>query len=251
MAEDRPWHEDGEFWELLDPVLFTEKRWGIVEEEVNGIVELVSLKKGEKVLDLCCGPGRHSLELARRGFAVTGVDRTPPYLERARAAAEKEGLSIEFIHEDMRNFCRPDAFDVAINYYTSFGYFRDRTEDEKILKNLFCSLRPGGRLLMELMGREVLALIFQPRDWLEKDGVFLLEERKIDENWTWIDNRWIVFKDGKKKEFSLSLRLYSAVELMSLLESVGFRELSAYGNITGTPYDHTAKRLVVTAKKAG
>ncbi|KPJ59525.1 MAG: hypothetical protein AMJ46_10950 [Latescibacteria bacterium DG_63] len=251
MTVEKPWHEDNEFWKLLDPVLFSEKRWAVTEEEVAGIIKLTSLEPGERVLDLCCGPGRHSLELARRGFVVTGVDRTLPYLERARAATEKEGLSVEFVHEDMRNFCRPGAFDVAMNYYTSFGYFRDKSENEKVLKNLFSSLRPGGRLLLELMGREVLARIFRERDWLERDGVFLLEERKVEDNWTWIDNRWIVFKDGKKKEFSLTLRLYSAVDLSSILESVGFEETKSYGDIAGSPYDHTAKRLILAAKKPG
>jgi SAM-dependent methyltransferase len=214
-------------------------------------VELTSLQEGESVLDLCCGPGRHSLELARRGFVVTGVDKTPRYLERAKAAAHQEGLSVEFVQEDMRRFCRPDAFDVAINFYTSFGYFEDKAEDGQVLKNLFASLKPGGRLLMELMGREVLAMIFRERDWLERDGVFLLEERNVEDNWTWIKNRWIVFKNGKKKEFALNLRLYSAVELAALLESVGFEEVRSFGDVSGSAYDHSAKRLVLASRKPG
>ncbi|UCF79044.1 MAG: class I SAM-dependent methyltransferase [Candidatus Eiseniibacteriota bacterium] len=249
MKEEKPWHEDHTFWDLLGPILFTERRWGLVPEEVDGIVELASLRTGEKVLDLCCGPGRHSLELARRGFVVTGVDRTLPYLERAKAAAEKEGLSVEFVHDDMRSFRRPGAFDGAISYYTSFGYFSDAAEERRVLENLFSSLAPGGRLLMELIGREVLARIFKERDWLDIDGTFLLEERKVEEDWTWINNRWIVFKNGKKKEFLLNMRLYSAAELKASLESAGFESVSSYGDITGTPYDHTAKRLIVTAKK--
>src|SRR5207244_6079914 len=80
---------------------------------------------------------------------------------------------------------------------TSFGYFENPQEDRQVAMNISHSLKPRGVLVMEMMGKEVLARIFQERDWHEEDGVLILEERKIRSGWDWIDARWILFQDGK------------------------------------------------------
>ena len=95
MSEDKPWHEDDDFWETLYPLLFSERRWEAVEAEADAIIELLSLRPGARILDLCCGPGRHSLELARRDFVVTGVDRTSMYIQKAKAAADENPSAVK------------------------------------------------------------------------------------------------------------------------------------------------------------
>lgn len=244
------WHEDKDFWRTMAPYLFATERWEEAPREVDAVLRLAEVPVGSQVLDLCCGTGRHSLELARRGFQVTAVDRNSEYLNRARAQARKEGLEIEFAHEDMRWFQRPSAFRLAINLYTSFGYFEDPQEDLRVAQNLCTSLMPSGKLVMEMMGREVLARIFRKRDWQPtEDGGFFLEERKPSPDWTWMDNRWILVKGGKIKEFHISLRLYGASELALLLRRCGFGDVKLFGSLQGLPYDHTAKRLVALAVK--
>ncbi len=244
------WHSDDTFWETLSDWMFPPERWQMTGKEVDHILALLNLPKGASILDMPCGPGRHALELARRGFHVTGVDRTAAYLDRARRQAEAEGLHVEWVEADMRAFRRPNAFDAILNLFTSFGYFEDPAEDRRVAENFFASLKPGGQLLMEMMGKEVLARIFQERDWREDEsGALLLEERKITRNWGRLENRWILIRDGQRREFRLSLRLYSAVELTALLAGVGFIELEAYGSLAGEPYDQTARRLTVLARK--
>lgn len=244
------WHEDDDFWRTMAPCLFARERWEGTSAEVDEVLRLTEVPPGSRVLDLCCGLGRHSLEMARRGFRVTAVDRTAEYLDRAKAQAEAEGLEIEFVQEDMRQFRRPSAFHLALNLYTSFGYFQDPQEDWKVAQGLCASLKPGGKLVMEMMGREVLARIFRERDWRStEDGGFVLEERKPSPDWTWMDNRWILVKDGKVKEFHISHRLYGASDLAGLLRECGFGDVRLFGSLEGTPYDHTAKRLVVLAVK--
>ena len=104
------WFEDDALWENLESFLFFQFRSdAITVREAEQILTLVHPPPGAAVLDLCCGPGRHSLEFARRGFQVTGVDRTARYLDTARAAATREGLTVEFVQEDMRHFHRPEA----------------------------------------------------------------------------------------------------------------------------------------------
>lgn len=246
------WHENDVFWESWAPQMFTERRWEMASEEVDAVVQLLDLSPGAHVLDLCCGPGRHSLELARRGFRVTGVDRTADYLERARQRAAEEGLEVEFVLEDMRAFRRPEMFDAAVNLFTSFGYFEDPAEDLQVVQNLYASLKPGGRLLMEMMGKEVLARIFLESNWHEnEDGVLVLEKRKIRSGWDWIDNRWIIIDGEERREFAVGHRLYSGAELAALLRQAGFGSITLYGGLAGGPYDHTAQRLAVVAQKPG
>jgi SAM-dependent methyltransferase len=247
MADEPVWHDDDAFWEALAPWFFHEERLERTQAEVDQLLELLGLEAGAAVLDLCCGPGRHSLELARRGFAVTGVDRTAEYLARARRGAAAEGLDVELVHEDMRSFVRPGAFDAAVSLFTSFGYFRDIEEDRTVLRHLRACLKGGGRLVMELMGKEVLAAKFRPRDWDERDGALLLQERQVADGWSWIDNRWILIDGTGRREFTVSHRLYSAGELRRELLDAGFADVALYGGLDGSPYDHNAGRLVAVA----
>lgn len=241
------WHEDDRFWELFAPKLFTRDHWERASEEVGQVISLLGIRPGARVLDLCCGPGRHSLEFARKGYRVTGVDRTEKYLEAAREKAAREGLDIEFIREDMRVFRRAGAFDAAVNLYTSFGYFEDPADDRKVVENIRSSLADGGKAVIEMMGKEVLARVFRERDWYEKDGVFLLEERAVDPGWSRIRNRWILVRESGPTEYRLELRLYSGAELSSLLLSSGFRSVELFGHLRGIPYDQGAERLVAVA----
>jgi SAM-dependent methyltransferase len=249
MSEAKPWYQDDALWEVVDPILFDERRWSNAPAEVEAIVALLGIEPGARVLDLCCGVGRHALEFARRGFHVTGVDRTQLYLDRASAKAAQEGLGIEFVREDMRTFCRPGAFDAIVNLFTSFGYFCDPKENRQVATNVYRSLKPGGAFVIELMGKEILARIFQERDWQEQDGAFILYERRVTDSWSWMENRWILLKEGERTEMRLSHRIYSAAELRALLGSCGFAPVDAYGDLEGRAYDHVARRLVVVACK--
>ena len=146
MPKPAQWYADDKFWKTLAPWMFTEKRWANAPAEVDQILNLLALPPQPTVLDLCCGPGRHSLELARRGAKVTGVDRTAAYVAEARKRARAARLKVEFVKQDMRRFCRPNAFDAVINMFTAFGYFENPAEDRRVLVNVNRSLKPGGTL---------------------------------------------------------------------------------------------------------
>jgi SAM-dependent methyltransferase len=244
------WFEDDGLWERLEGFLFSQFRSReSTVREAEQILGLVHPPQGAAVLDLCCGPGRHALEFARRGFRVTGVDRTARYLATARAAATREGLTVEFVQEDMRHFHRPAAFDLALNLFSSFGYFADEAENLRVLRQLHGSLKPGGQVLLEMVGKEPLARTFQPRTWhrhVERDE-YLLEERIVREGWRWIEHHWIWIRGIEQQDFTFGIRLYSGAELTDLLAEAGFAEVRLYGSLAGTPYDQTAQRLVAVA----
>ncbi|MFO7992005.1 MAG: hypothetical protein R6U61_06920 [Thermoplasmata archaeon] len=99
------------------------------------------------------------------------------------------------------------------------------------------------------MGKEIIARIFQKRDWYQKDGVYYLEERSVTDDWSRMSNRWITIDQGEVNEFAIDHRLYSAHELEEMLEKAGFVGIQAYGDLHGSPYDENAKRLILTARK--
>ncbi|HTO21549.1 MAG TPA: methyltransferase domain-containing protein [Spirochaetia bacterium] len=246
----RPWHERDEFWETMADHMFTPARLAQAAEDIDHVLQLAAAPRGARVLDLCCGPGRHSLELARRGFTVTAVDRTQAYLDRAAAKARELGLqSVAFLKDDMREFRKPGAFDLVINLFTSFGYFEDPAEDLRVMENIRQSMEPGGKLVMEMLGKEPLAARFRPHDWYEEGGVLFLEDRVLSRDWSWIDTRWIRIEGTRRSEFTLSHRVYSAAELSALARRAGFIETRAFGSLEGIPYDHQASRLVLVATR--
>jgi SAM-dependent methyltransferase len=152
------------------------------------------------VLDLPRGIGRHSVELARRGLRVTAVDRTQVYLEQPRGAARVAGLPIEFAQADMRTFQPEQAFDAAFNLWTSFGSSDDPGDDLQTMRNFFACLRPGGRLVMELSGKEALAKQFTPRTWRElPDGTLLAQHHMVEQDWTWVVSRWVIVQGGQRQ----------------------------------------------------
>ncbi|MDR1142776.1 MAG: class I SAM-dependent methyltransferase [Spirochaetaceae bacterium] len=238
---------------------------------VFGAASLRSAEDPPACLDLCCGFGRIGLELARQGFALTGVDITGPYLETAREDAAAEGLDAEFILEDVRLFKRPGAFDIAVNLYNSFGYFEDPADDKRLVRNAFESLKPGGVFFIETLGKEILARDFVESEWFRRAGFFVLTEYKALDSWGAMKNTWRLIPErnypagagnkglsakdpaieGGVIEKTFVHRLYAASELRALLLEAGFASAEVYGDWDERPYDSTAVKLIVLGRKAG
>ncbi|MFB3785058.1 MAG: class I SAM-dependent methyltransferase [bacterium] len=243
------WFEDESFWEMLYPMLFNDGILKKSEADAAKIIDLVS-PRGKAVLDLCCGPGRMALAFAARGYHVTGVDRTRFYLEQAKRHAEERGVRIEWIEDDMRRFKRPDAFDLVLNMLTSFGYFEDREEDRVVLENIFHSLKAGGYCLIDIMGKEVLARIFQATtSEALPDGSILVMRHKIIDEWTRVETEWIHVRDGSSKIYKFHHALYSGRELKDRLQQVGFRKVRLLGDLDGQEYGYGSARLYALAQK--
>lgn len=249
-AQDENWFADDGFWAAYAPLMFDSARWAEVPAVVDGIVRLSGARPGCAVLDSCCGPGRHALEFARRGFQVTGVDRTGPYLEAARESASAEGLAVDFVQADARAFERPGAFALALNLFTSFGYFATPEEDQLMLSRLYSSLASGGILVMELAGKETAVRNFIEGEWFEKDGKTILTEFTVVGAWEGLRNRWIILDENGRMDRSWVQRLYAGTELRALLQGAGFTKVDLYGSFDGEPYGPKARSLVAVAAKA-
>jgi len=244
------WFEDESFWREMYPYMFDEQRFAAADEQVRKILKLTGIRRGA-VLDLCCGPGRHSVALAKRGFQVTGVDRTRFLLNKARRHAKSARAKVEFVHSDMRDFVRPGAFRLVLNLFTSFGYFNKKDDDRQVLRNMFLSLRAGGVCVIDVFGKERIAKGFaSATSTRNPDGSLPIQLHEIFDDWTRIRNEWIILKGNRARRYKFHHTLYTGQELKDRLLQAGFAEVKLYGGFDGQPYGFDAPRLVAVARKA-
>jgi SAM-dependent methyltransferase len=249
-ARKKEWFDDDSFWREMYPFMFPEQRFAGAEKQVKKAVALAK-PKGRSALDLCCGPGRCTIALAKKGFSATGVDKTKFLLDKARAKARAARVKIEWVQEDMRDFLRPGAFALALNLFTSFGYFDNKQEDIMVLENILASLQPGGVCLIDVLGKERLAKILQsPITTILPDGAIWIDRHEVFDDWTRVRNDWLVIRNGKTKNFKFHVNLYSGQELRERMERVGFTGVTLYGNLDGAEYGPNAERLIAIGRKA-
>lgn len=249
MSDSHEWFQDESLWELTHPILFTPELWEAATANIGKLRTVLHLDPPATILDLCCGPGRYAIPLAAQGYQVTAVDRTRFFLNELQTRSAEASVDIEIVESDMRAFCRPNAFDAAINMLTSFGYLDDPEDDIKVLQNLLASLKPGGRLLMEVTPREWLIHTYQARDWYRRDDRFLLCEREFVDSFARLHNHWILIHGSLRREWDFSLRLYGAGDLCTLMRKLGFSSATAMGSLDGAPCDLKSSRLYIVATK--
>lgn len=247
---DSKWFANEAFWEWSFPFMFPAQRFEQATQEVQQLMQLSGVDGGA-MLDLACGPGRHSVALARRGFDVTGVDRSAFLLNHARHYAEAEGVSVEWLEEDMRAFRRVDTYNLAISIFTSFGYFESAEENQQVLENVRACLKPSGKCVIHVLGKEPLAHKFVATEVkeLDDDGL-LIQHRRIIEDWSRLRADWIVVRASLAERFSFCVWIYSGSELRQMLLDAGFGSVELYGSLEGSPYDLYASRLVAVATKS-
>jgi len=249
LNRDSEWFANEAFWKWSFRFMFPEKRFATAPAEIDQICELSGVQRG-RVLDMACGPGRHSVEFARRGYEVTGVDRSAFLLDHARSQAKRDGVEVEWLENDMRRFRRPASYDLGLSLYTSFGFFERAEDNESVLHNLQASLKSGGRCVLDVLGREVLARKFAPCDVKEIEGGSLLVSRRtVTDDWTHIATEWIEIRGAEVERFGFRIWIYSGSELRQMLLDAGFASIELYGSFEGTPYDPDAGRLVAVATK--
>ncbi|GAB3459571.1 SAM-dependent methyltransferase [Actinophytocola sediminis] len=211
------------------------------------IATVAGLEPGAEVLDLACGHGRIANRLAARGCAVTGLDASPLFLDRARADAGALGVEVDFRLGDMRELAWTARFDVVVNWFTAFGYFDD-DGNRRVLTEVARALRPGGRFVVELNHLPWLLRNFRPSSVLELDGDLLIDRNTFDPLTNRVSVDRVTIRDGVRRNTRFFTRLYAVAELRALLHTAGFAEVTAFGE-GGTPLTMDSRRLIVVATR--
>jgi SAM-dependent methyltransferase len=155
-------------------------------------------------------------------------------------------VTARLVRGDMLTFAEPESYDVVLNVFTSFGYFDDPADNARVLRNAWRSLVPGGRLLLDLMGKEVLAgWIGRPQVVDLDDGAWVVQRDTVLDGWRRLRTDWTLVRGGTARDVSITSWLYSGAELCALLAEAGFTDVSCHGGFDGSPYDQRARRLVV------
>jgi SAM-dependent methyltransferase len=223
----------------------------LTSREADGVVRILGVKTGKSILDLCCGYGRHSLELARRGFKVTGYDLSSCFLKRAIKTAESLKLKVKFVQGDMREIPFKSKFDAVINMFTSFGYFQSERENLQVLKGVSKVLKPKGSFLLDIINREFILRNFQRRRWVQKKDFWMLEDSLFDPFTSRQETtRTLIFENQPKKEYFFSLRLYTLTEIILSLKKAGFLTEQVFGDFELNEYSIDSPRMILLAKKA-
>ena len=244
------WFADETFWEVLYPFLFTKGRFAAAAGEVEEIMHLAGIGSGT-LLDLACGPGRHAVCFAKAGFNVTGVDLSRFLLRKAADHALLQHQSVEWVEQDMRSFVRPEAFDLALSMLSSFGYFEADEDNRKVLQNICQSLRPEGRFVLDIAGKEILARIFQPVSAESLPGVgTLFVRRAFVGDYSQIENEWTyISEEDTVKRYVMRHWVYSARELRLMLHDAGFKLVDFFGELSRKRYEPGAGRLIAVATR--
>jgi SAM-dependent methyltransferase len=218
-------------------------------KEVDFINDVLHIKRGDNILDVPCGEGRHSIELAKKGFVMTGVDFSLNFIRKGRIKEKKEGVKIHWEQRDMRDMTWVRLFDGAFSFWGSFGYFDDKG-NKKFLDAVCRALKLGKKFLLDTHTRETLfPRLLNERGWKKISDYYVLEERKFDHTTSRTNTEWIFFREGKIIKKHTSMRLYSYKEICDLLESSGFGNFQAYGNINRDTFNLDSPRLYMVAEK--
>jgi len=225
----KQWYEElfHDFANKYDRENFTAGTTG----EVDFIEKEISFNKEARILDIGCGTGRHSLELSKRGYDVTGIDLSPSMVKKAKELARKKNLKIDFQVRDARDFDFKGAFDLAIMLCE--GAFPLMETDEmnfSILKNVYNSLKPGGKLIQTTLNG-LFPLFHSVKEFMDKGDNLGQSSGNTFDLMTFRDLSVYEIEDdhGNKKSLNCNERYYVPSEMTWLLKSAGFRKSDIYG----------------------
>ena len=221
------------------------------EQEVDAIIRFLELEPKSRVLDLCCGQGRHSLELARRGYHVVGLDLSETLLDHSRKMAEQEGLQIEFINGDMRQLPQTTEFDGIFNFYTAFGYFEKDEDNQAVLNAVGKALKKQGRFLLDYPCLEGRMPNWKDQEYFEyEDGTVMLHEMIHDVFNQTIKNKVLyITKDNQRHRTGFTLRHYYGRELRQCFEKAGMKVIDHFGSLSGETLTNRDTRILVVGQK--
>ena len=247
-----PWWESF-YDEHLALVLLDQKQGAHLAATLEFLEQHAPLQPGDRIFDQCCGTGRISIPLARRGYTVVGVDQAESYIERAQQEATEEGLDASFFCADAFEFLPEQPVQAVINWWTSFGY-SDDSENQTMLRRAYEALKPGGVFVLDFMNLLGVLHDFQPVLVNRVEGpngeVTLLLESEIDAVHGRLLKRWTyLLPGGHRTVHHTSVRLYLPHQIIAMMEAEGFDTIQTFGSVLGDPLGLKSPRCILLGRK--
>ena len=218
-------------------------------ERIIGLLLLnIEIDSKAKILDAACGAGRHSINFAEKGYDVHGFDLSETLLKIARKEASEKDLDIHFSNADKRYFKTDEKFGLIVSLFTSFGYFYSDEENFAFPRNAFNMLKKNGYYVLDYLNKSYIeeSLVkFSRKNIKDKE---IIESREISEGR--VIKKIEIRKNGEKKEFIESVKLYSYDEIKEKFQGIGYTVFKVFGNYSGSIFDHlTSERCIIIFKK--
>jgi SAM-dependent methyltransferase len=212
---------------------------------IDRLLGLLAIPPGSRVLDLACGTGRHSIRMAELGYSVTGIDLSQSSIDSARQHAHP-GLS--FLRADMRTFDTGECYDLIVNLFTSFGYFNDSAENERVLSRVFAHLMPGGWFVLDFLNADHVRAGLVSAETVQRNGVTFHITRDITETHVL---KHIRFKaEGKEYEFVERVQFFSRSALERMIGDAGLLLCHTFGDYFLNPIQPgKSDRVILAARK--
>ena len=225
------------------------------KRQVDFIIKALNLTGKERILDLACGFGRHSLELARRGFAVTGVDITSEYVDYAAAQAACEGLNADFLCMDVREIPFQNEYDVVLNMADgAIGYLENDAENIKIFEVVSAALKPGGKHLMDIMNGDYAHTHFPCQLWDSGEKGLTLSQFEWD-----ADSKTMIYgqRDYRYGQVLTKpeivegnpIRLYTLDEVSNIFSLLGMQVRQSFSDFSGNLLTDSSIQMIICSEK--
>ncbi|NTW49729.1 MAG: class I SAM-dependent methyltransferase [Chlorobiales bacterium] len=217
--------------------------------DVTGLGAFAEEKKATlSALDIACGAGRHAVELAEQGFSVTANDLSPFLLNETASLAETHHVDVRLSQCDMREIGFKEEFDLVVQLFTSFGYFQDHEDEQRVITNVYRALKTGGWYVLDFFNSNHVRKSLNPFSVREIEGMSVVEERRIQCGR--VEKVIALNENGRVSEFKESVRLYSYEELELMVAEAGFQIYKVLGNYDADRFDPlTSPRVIIIARK--
>ncbi|WP_205516176.1 class I SAM-dependent methyltransferase [Paenibacillus sp. SYP-B3998] len=217
--------------------------------EVKKMMDWLDLPQGVEVLDLCCGMGRHSMALAEFGYEVTGVDLSEVLLDEA--VKQDVNKQVKWLRGDMRDVPLEQPYDAVVNLFTSFGYFDEDEQNEKVFHEIHRLLKANGRFIIDFLNPVYVKANLVPQSERSEEGLLIRESRSIEDGC--VRKRIVISQeDGPDRHYLEQVKLYERASFETMLRKAGLHIDDVFGGYDGQSYDaQTSSRMIFVGHKEG
>ena len=230
---------------LNHPLLTAER----TAQEIDFIEPQLNVIQGARILDVGCGFGRHSVELARRGYVVSGIDPSAALIAEARIRAAEAGVSLDLRQEWGEMFSTAQVYDAAICLFTSLGQITEQGENSGLLDNVFAALKPGGHFVVEVPQRQTAVRQLKLKENFGEGDHMTFISRDYDVNTQIVSEKFRVVNDIEERTYLLKYKLFDRTELETHLSKAGFVNLWAFGDYKGASLSEEHSIMLLVARK--